>query len=131
MDTEDASYSWTQVAGTPVSLSDPNVATPTFQAPALLAGDDLVFEVKVNRGGEVVAETVVIHVSATGTVTRGEIAPVEWRDVQPPVHDVDADEPEQPKKSLVKVVAGLFAFLFGTDVTNWIRPREPRDREIK
>ncbi len=42
-----ASYLWTQVAGTPVSLSKPSTATATFTAPQVQAGEALTFQLTV------------------------------------------------------------------------------------
>ena len=45
------SYTWTQIAGTPVTLSDATAASPTFTAPSVgLAGATLTFSLKVFDG---------------------------------------------------------------------------------
>ncbi len=58
-------YSWTQVSGTPVTLSDPTAASPTFTAPG--TAETLVFQLIVNDGTEdSVADTVEVTTVASG-----------------------------------------------------------------
>lgn len=61
-----ASYSWTQTAGSAVTLSSANVAQPTFTAPSPAAATTLTFSLVVtdNRGAASAASTVNISVSA-------------------------------------------------------------------
>ncbi len=70
-----ASYSWSQVSGTAVSLSDPTVAGPTFTAPIVTGSPiNLVFGLVVtdNLGAQSTQDTVTITVSAPGGVVFAE-----------------------------------------------------------
>ncbi|WP_295801694.1 glycosyl hydrolase family 18 protein [uncultured Microbulbifer sp.] len=49
-DGDSLSYAWTQVRGTPVTLSDAAAATPTFSAAQVAVEDELVFELNVSDG---------------------------------------------------------------------------------
>jgi concanavalin A-like lectin/glucanase superfamily protein/K319-like protein len=50
-DEDPLTYSWIQVGGTPVVLSDPSSPTPTFMAPDVAqGGDTLIFRLQVNDG---------------------------------------------------------------------------------
>lgn len=61
------SFAWTQLSGTPVTLSSANTATPTFTSPG--APTNLVFQVTVSDpGGLTDTDTVTIFVNATGSV---------------------------------------------------------------
>ena len=78
-DGEIASYLWTQTGGTEVTLSDPDVAQPTFTAPEVDAGGAaLIFELTVTDSEE-------LDDSDTCTVT---VLNTE----QPPVADAGADQ---------------------------------------
>ncbi|MEY3230128.1 MAG: hypothetical protein RL689_215, partial [Planctomycetota bacterium] len=57
-------YSWTQLSGPTVTLSDPAAASPTFVAPNLLANANLVFEVTVSDGQYLRSDTVTVTVNA-------------------------------------------------------------------
>ena len=57
-------YSWTQVGGTSVTLSDANVSQPTFTAPEGLSNTTLTFEVEVSDGTNTSTDTVTITVNA-------------------------------------------------------------------
>ena len=51
VDANQLTYSWRQLGGTPVTLSDPHAMLPTFVAPQVsLGGDNLTFELRVNDG---------------------------------------------------------------------------------
>ncbi|MGQ0721923.1 MAG: PKD domain-containing protein, partial [Candidatus Eiseniibacteriota bacterium] len=63
-DNQALTYSWTQVSGPPVPLSDPSAAAPTFTTPEGLANTDLVFELSVSDGTSTSADTVTITVNA-------------------------------------------------------------------
>lgn len=64
-----ASYSWSQTFGPPVTLSDPNIAMPTFPAPNNAAtGTMLTFELMVTDDGGLTD-------AATVTVTLNNVAP--------------------------------------------------------
>ncbi|WP_209348257.1 autotransporter outer membrane beta-barrel domain-containing protein [Pontixanthobacter sp. CEM42] len=63
-------YTWTQISGTPVSLTGGSGASPTFVAPLVNGNEDLVFSLIVSDGqADSVADTVTISVRAVGTVT--------------------------------------------------------------
>jgi hypothetical protein len=56
-------FHWVQVAGPAVTLSNANVAAPTFSVPnGLSTGTDLVFEVVAADGHSSTTDTVVVHV---------------------------------------------------------------------
>lgn len=64
------SYIWTQVSGTPVTLTGGNSVSPTFLAPVVNGNEDLVFSLVVDDGqAQSAADTVVISVRAVGSVT--------------------------------------------------------------
>ncbi|MFV8783218.1 glycosyl hydrolase family 18 protein [Microbulbifer sp. SA54] len=46
----DLTYSWAQVSGTPVTLSDATVVSPSFSAAVVSVEEELVFELTVNDG---------------------------------------------------------------------------------
>jgi len=58
------SYEWTQVSGTPVALSSPSVAEPTFLAPNVgEAGESLMFQLTVtDSGGLQARDTCIVNV---------------------------------------------------------------------
>lgn len=63
-------YTWTQVSGTPVSLTGGSSTSPTFVAPLVNGTEDLVFQLVVSDGQvSSVADTVTIAIRAVGTVT--------------------------------------------------------------
>ncbi|MEQ9665068.1 MAG: Ig-like domain-containing protein [Phycisphaerales bacterium] len=57
-------YNWVQTGGPSVTLSDPSAAAPTFEAPNLIAGADLTFELTVSDGVLSATDSVTIHVEA-------------------------------------------------------------------
>ena len=59
---EDLEYSWEQVSGPAVSLTDANSATPTFEAPEVDEHTDIVFRVTVRDGDDFRTDEVVVHV---------------------------------------------------------------------
>jgi hypothetical protein len=63
-DTGTLSYSWRQISGVAVSLSDPSAAQPTFVAPDVdTSGESLVFELTVtNRAGLRSRDTCIVNV---------------------------------------------------------------------
>ncbi|QDU68546.1 PKD domain-containing protein [Engelhardtia mirabilis] len=61
---QDLTYTWVQTSGTPVELSDANAARPTFEAPNLVAGEVLTFELTVSDGVNETTDTVSIDLSA-------------------------------------------------------------------
>ncbi|MCB9917354.1 MAG: hypothetical protein H6832_03020 [Planctomycetes bacterium] len=56
------SYTWTQVSGTPVTLTNGNTATPSFTAPEGLVNSDLQFQVSVSDGTNTTVDTVTITI---------------------------------------------------------------------
>nr|WP_255551867.1 PKD domain-containing protein [Erythrobacter crassostrea] len=63
-------YIWTQIAGTPVTLTGGNSVSPTFVAPTVNGNEDLVFALRVNDGQlDSPVVTVTVSVQAVGTVT--------------------------------------------------------------
>ncbi len=60
---ETLTYTWTQLTGTPVALSDPSVESPTFTAPMVDAGGEtLVFQLSLTAGDVTDTDTVTISV---------------------------------------------------------------------
>ncbi|OJT25841.1 hypothetical protein BO221_08325 [Archangium sp. Cb G35] len=67
-------YSWTQVSGTPVTLSGANTATATFTTPETASGETLTFRVTVSDGEASATQDVVVtvrHVNRAPTVNAG------------------------------------------------------------
>jgi len=63
-------YTWTQVSGPSVTLTNPTSATPTFVAPNVNGTQSLVFQLVVNDGSvDSAPDTVTIAVRAVGTIT--------------------------------------------------------------
>ncbi|MEM6475372.1 MAG: autotransporter domain-containing protein [Pseudomonadota bacterium] len=63
-------FTWTQVSGTPVTLTGGTTTAPTFIAPVVNGNEDLVFSLIVDDGQQQsAADTVTISVRAVGTVT--------------------------------------------------------------
>ena len=57
------SYTWTQISGFPVTLSNPNQAEPYFTAPKVMLEEQLVFQLIVDDGlGDSTPEIVTINV---------------------------------------------------------------------
>ena len=60
-DSDTLTYSWTQLAGSLVTLSDPTSSTPFFTAPLVgSAGEQLTFELTVSDG--LASDTATVHV---------------------------------------------------------------------
>ncbi|MBB5014500.1 HYR domain-containing protein [Rehaibacterium terrae] len=60
-------FSWVQTAGTPVTLNNPNTATPTFSAPDVgPGGETLTFRLTVNCGTR--TDTATTHINITDVV---------------------------------------------------------------
>ncbi|MFO1009995.1 MAG: Ig-like domain-containing protein [Planctomycetota bacterium] len=57
-------YTWTQVSGPAVVLSDAHSTTPTFTAPEGVSNTDVVFELAVSDGTNTSVDTVTITVNA-------------------------------------------------------------------
>ncbi|MEQ1495084.1 MAG: PKD domain-containing protein [Novosphingobium sp.] len=63
-------YTWTQVSGPTVTLTNPTSASPTFIAPNVSGTQNLVFQLIVNDGAvDSAPDTVTVAVRAVGTVT--------------------------------------------------------------
>ena len=62
-DLDPLSYSWVQLSGTPVALSDPTIVNPAFTAPTVaIGGETLTFELTVTANGLTDVDTVDITV---------------------------------------------------------------------
>ncbi|HSA98463.1 MAG TPA: tandem-95 repeat protein, partial [Candidatus Nitrosotenuis sp.] len=62
-------YSWSQISGTPVVLSDTTIASPTFTTPPVgLSGDTLTFSLVVSDGQTSTTDTVSVTVNNVDTV---------------------------------------------------------------
>ena len=62
-DPADLTYAWTQTAGTPVTINDPNAANATFAAPATTGSQTLEFRLTVtDLGGQQSTDLIVITV---------------------------------------------------------------------
>ena len=73
VNSDELSYSWSQVSGTSVRLSDDDTASPTFTAPAVTDSEDtLMFEVTVSDGDAMATATVTVKVNSTPVVTLAE-----------------------------------------------------------
>jgi hypothetical protein len=79
------SYSWRQVSGPTVTLSDAKVPTPTFTAPQVNNTEVLVFELSVSNGAKSASDQVSISVTNLTTTSPGTVAPV------PPTADAGVD----------------------------------------
>jgi hypothetical protein len=75
-DGDTLSYSWAQVSGPPVVLSDPTAPKPTFTAPfVMLGGETLTFELTVTANGDTDTDTVgisVVNVNHTPVALAGD-----------------------------------------------------------
>jgi lysophospholipase L1-like esterase len=64
------SYSWTQTVGPGVTLSDDNVAQPTFTAPEVaVAGDTLTFELTVTDDDGLTSSSDTVHVTIADKIS--------------------------------------------------------------
>ncbi|MFH2002968.1 MAG: tandem-95 repeat protein, partial [Planctomycetota bacterium] len=63
-DGENLTYTWTQISGPSVTLSDANAAQPTFTAPERLSDTTLAFRVEVSDGTYTAVDTVTVEVTA-------------------------------------------------------------------
>ncbi len=66
-DGDTLTYSWTQISGTSVTLSDASAAQPSFTAPN--SNETLAFRLTVSDGTLSTSDTVEVAVQATGSVT--------------------------------------------------------------
>lgn len=62
---DDMTVQWTQIGGPAVTLSNPEGATPTFDAPSVSSPTQLTFQVEVTDGGTTVTDTVVVTINPT------------------------------------------------------------------
>ena len=78
-DPDDAivSYSWRQISGTLVQLSDESAVQPTFIAPQVgLNGESLTFELEVNDSGELLdTDRVTINITSANRPPRADAGP--------------------------------------------------------
>jgi len=69
-DNDTLNYSWVQVSGPAVSLSDPNAANPTFVAPDISDATTLIFELTVDDGRNLSdTASVSVNLEPRGTIT--------------------------------------------------------------
>jgi hypothetical protein len=87
-DADALTYVWTQVGGTPVTLSNPNGAAPSFTAPDVgPAGEALVFELVVTDGSaQSDPDTVTINILDTNQPPACELARPSVMSLWPPDH---------------------------------------------
>ncbi len=69
------SYSWAQTAGPTATLSDANVAQPTFTAPNLLVNTDVTFELTASDGINNPADSVTITINADNDTPTANAGP--------------------------------------------------------
>ncbi|MHC4899842.1 MAG: Ig-like domain-containing protein, partial [Planctomycetota bacterium] len=116
---QDLTYTWTQISGTPVTLSDANSPNPTFTAPGTTG--NLVFEVSVSDGGTAVTDTVTITVdtvptAADKTVTTNEDTGYTFAAADFGFSDVDAGD-SLTKIQITSLESNGTLKLSGVDVT--------------
>ncbi|MFO1009996.1 MAG: Ig-like domain-containing protein [Planctomycetota bacterium] len=70
-------YTWTQVSGPSVVLSDAHSTTPTFTAPEGVSNTDVVFELAVSDGTNTSVDTVTITVNADDDAPTAEAGPAQ------------------------------------------------------
>lgn len=68
-------YSWDQLRGPTVTLSDPTAAQPTFTAPELLSNTALAFRVTVSNGTQTSVDAVVIKIRANDDAPTADAGP--------------------------------------------------------
>jgi hypothetical protein len=73
-DNDPITYSWTQLAGTTVTLSDATSATPTFTAPEVGAAEILTFQLTVDDGITTSTDTVDVTVNDVSSNNPGNLA---------------------------------------------------------
>ncbi len=69
------SYTWVQVSGPQVQLSDVHSATPSFTAPELVANTTLVFQLNVSDGSHTTSDTVQVLVNAVDNAPTADAGP--------------------------------------------------------
>ena len=85
-DTDPLGYSWTQLSGPGVTLSDANDAMPSFTAPEVSSQQTLVFELTVDDGTDSDTDTVTVTVNDVST-GGGTLADAQFQQVALPVTD--------------------------------------------
>ena len=85
-DTDPLAYSWTQLSGPGVTLSDANGAMPSFTAPEVSSQQTLVFELTVDDGTDNDTDTVTVTVNDVST-GGGTLADAQFQQVALPVTD--------------------------------------------
>jgi hypothetical protein len=89
-------YTWKQIAGTPVTLSSPNAMQPAFTAPAITAGaaENLTFELTVTDAGQLQAtDTCDVQVAGEQLPPEEDPPVVEPPVEEPPVVEPPVEEP--------------------------------------
>ncbi|QZD90975.1 autotransporter domain-containing protein [Qipengyuania aurantiaca] len=115
-DGDPLTYSWTQVSGTPVTLTGSNTATPSFTAPLVAGTEDLVFRLVVNDGfADSPADTVRIAIRAQGTITIvqrvvGDDTTVAYTTTVPGLASTITTSGGQGSASVSQVTAGSYSF---------------------
>lgn len=113
----DLTYTWTQTGGPPVTLSETDVAAPTFTAPRVDAPTDLAFEVRVaDRNGRTDTDTVTVGVEpgSEGTA-RFSVT--------------DLDVPERVTRGGTLTVAGTVTNTGDAEGTETVYARVDTDRD--
>ncbi len=106
---ESTTFKWEQVDGTPVEIKGGDTANPTFEAPELLAVEELVFEVTAYQGNSEVTELVRVMIKPVGDIAREATEMTQ-------AAEVTSETMEESKASsglLGKIMALLFAFASG------------------
>ncbi|MHC5071265.1 MAG: Ig-like domain-containing protein, partial [Planctomycetota bacterium] len=113
------SYTWTQISGPAVVLSDANVANPSFTAPQGLPTTDLVFQVEASDGSLTANDTVTITVNPDNlapSVSAGDVLSAEGEVV---TLVATATDPEGQNLTYQWTqVSGAPVTLYGTDTAS-------------
>jgi hypothetical protein len=115
----ETSIEWLQVAGTGVSLSDSQGASPSFAAPQLFVGENLEFEVTTTNGSEVQHHRVRIRIDPVEAVARQGVSLTSWQPGDE-VHHSD-DSQQDGARGIGRIWAAFAIFL-----TGWFQ--RPKDR---
>jgi LmbE family N-acetylglucosaminyl deacetylase len=127
-DTAILTYQWAQTGGVPVTMSDPESATPTFEAPMGLVHDEtLTFELVVADGELTsIPDSVLVRVDAISTSNIAPIAAVTASSENPP----DGQQAVKAVDGVVDGYPGDYTREWATDGENdgawitltWARP---------